>query len=61
MTSTPPLPTSSLDTLIEDGRLTVFIHGPASAVGLQLSIEDTRAFYRLMGQHREPRRFDGRG
>ena len=61
MTSAPPLPTSYLDARIEDGRLTVLIHGLAGAVGLRLSIEDTRGFYRLMGQHLEPRRFDGRG
>ncbi|BAQ50387.1 hypothetical protein [Methylobacterium aquaticum] len=61
MPDAPPPPTGSLDARIGDGRLTVTIHAPAGAVGLRLSPENTRAFYRLMREHFEPRRFDGRG
>ncbi|GJD65207.1 hypothetical protein [Methylobacterium frigidaeris] len=60
MPNVPPPPTGSLDARIEDGRLTVTIHAPAGAVGLRLSPEDTRAFYRLMRQHFELQGCSGR-
>ena len=56
---TPPL--GALDIRVEDGRLTVTVHGPHGPVTTCVSIVTTWAVYRMLGRNLEPGRFDGNG